>query len=842
MSFRSRTAKVLPDAQSARTVERRQHLGRVSRRSLARRERGERGYVLVMTSIVLPVLVLFIAMATDVTFLYARSVQLQRIADTAALAGVTRMPRAPEARAIAIDMAKRNGAVTATAGVTVTAEPAKSSNRRLTVTVRDAKIPLFFGRIFKDYWDVTKSATAEYVSNIPLGSKLNVIGNGNLDGAEAQNFWLAVSGPCQAKELGDQISTRYDGNSINATTTPGNNLASGVNYNRYARLCDWDPTAASTSDNTNASLATRTQVITDQKATVASTAGVDLFPELTKNLDYNPQGYNLIVDVPCKPLVAGGDPPPPPCDPSDLLESDLTIQVFDPVFDPDSLQRFLAPSVVGTIKPVKPDTYSVLKGAVTSHCDSTTAGSDGCLLFPGAVTAVNARAAQLGTEPAEVTVATDFRIYKPNSTPTEYTDDDPYLVDHPATTPNRLGLGAPFITSAEDGKVLRFGSCVAYSDAWMKPGKPLDSSWVITDTNNDYVPDSGGGDVTSYVPQNAADPSFESPANCQVNSAQWRTLAVIKAGTAPKGQFRVNVRTVSSPSSYGSNAFSLRAYSGAAYATCAVAGCPSVSGDNTMGVFASVPQVASFYLAKLSPPLLYRNKTVNLHLWDIGEGGNQIEVLQPLDDPTTCSSAPSGVYCPAGFDWQIDNPGFNDTSTGTADALGTGVVEYTDPCFKEGTTGAVFLSISGRWDTPTPSTSTCGGPTPAVIATREGFAPRKLVAASEGNPSSVSPCTRNNPDGSLSASGTLIQCPNGLFNDRSVLLRIKIPNDYGCKAGTGTSTVVCVETDVVPGDGWWKIRYTPNGKSWAAGTYQPLTDRTTWQVDLQGDPVRLVDP
>ncbi len=62
------------------------------------------------------------------------------------------------------------------------------------------------------------------------------------------------------------------------------------------------------------------------------------------------------------------------------------------------------------------------------------------------------------------------------------------------------------------------------------------------------------------------------------------------------------------------------------------------------------------------------------------------------------------------------------------------------------------------------------------------------------------------------------------FNDRLLSIEMTIPDDYGLDA-LGNEVPL-------PDDGWWKIRYTSD-----TGV---VTDRTTWTVQLIGDPVRIV--
>ena len=68
---------------------------------------NERGFVAVTTALLLVILLLFMAMAIDVAIWFYRGAQLQRTADAAALAGVTRMPKFDSAETVAKDIAAK---------------------------------------------------------------------------------------------------------------------------------------------------------------------------------------------------------------------------------------------------------------------------------------------------------------------------------------------------------------------------------------------------------------------------------------------------------------------------------------------------------------------------------------------------------------------------------------------------------------------------------------------------------------------------------------------------------------------------------------------------------------
>jgi Flp pilus assembly protein TadG len=837
-----------------RSVSRRQdkRLGRLHARLVARRE--EKGYVMVMTAILLPLLLMLVSAATDVTYFYARNVEVQRLADSAALAGVVRMPNFPDAKRIANRMATQNGAKSGTDDMTVTVDTVKGTNRQLRVTVRDANVELFFGSLIKDRWDITKSATAEYVSNIPLGSVLNQIGTGDLTATSgtvgaglrpsSQNFWLTVHGPCAAKEQGDQVSTRYDGTWFNTSLDPAS-FPQNVPANRFRRICDYK-----TPISADPAIATTEQIT--QLAKEQSDAPDGLFPGVSLNREHDPEGYNYIVDVPCSNGFAA------PCPDNDKISTPVNIDVFDPVFGPDSLQT----QGTGGTKKIKPDGYGVLRllaAGCTPTASNTVVGLDACKgILPGGADPGQVR-------PSDVRVTTEFRVYAADNSPVDTTDDK--ALELKLIEADSVFDGTnPDKTSAPKS-VARFKSCVNATDWWMD-----DNGVQAADANKDYIPDTEPTTVPRIervVPAGAD----ERDAHCDRNSVQWRTLISLPAGSV-RGRYRVNVRTASAPSSFGMNAFSLRASFGATPAATDVAtfgwchgvvpgtNCPSVSGDSTMSVSASVPAVSEFYLAQLAPARLFRGKTIVLQLWDIGEGGSKIELLRPVAGNSQCIApgaaetvsdpVPNSVYCTQNFNWSIKDPGLNglDPSsnlTAASSALSPTADPMGDNCTGSGKEEEYFLTVSDDWDNSLKNpeiTTNCKSSFPTLmLKSRSGFSSskfNKIVPATAGSGKCADDVT--NP--------AQVNCRSGRFNDRLVSIEVQIPSTYGCKEGTGTSAAnQCDESApfVLPSNGWWKIRYTPlTANSGEVCTQSnssgclPITDATTWSVNLIGDPVHLV--
>jgi hypothetical protein len=97
----------------------------------------------------------------------------------------------------------------------------------------------------------------------------------------------------------------------------------------------------------------------------------------------------------------------------------------------------------------------------------------------------------------------------------------------------------------------------------------------------------------------------------------------------------------------------------------------------------------------------------------------------------------------------------------------------------------VTFSWSTPCDPPTPPTGGCSGTTAALDVSGTGTQPGPNRASTSR------------------------------YNDRTITLRVPLPADFG----------------VYGGRTWWKIRYSVGSSP---------TDRTTWSVVIEGDPVHLV--
>jgi hypothetical protein len=117
----------------------------------------------------------------------------------------------------------------------------------------------------------------------------------------------------------------------------------------------------------------------------------------------------------------------------------------------------------------------------------------------------------------------------------------------------------------------------------------------------------------------------------------WDDMCVIPA-SAPSGQYILGVKNKGSGSEFGINAYGVMAsYANNIGATCdsrTDSTCPKVAGKNWISIYASVASsTATFYLAEISQQ--YAGKTLQITLFDPGEGGKTIKILDPSGNPAT---------------------------------------------------------------------------------------------------------------------------------------------------------------------------------------------------------------
>jgi hypothetical protein len=191
---------------------------------LVRNEDEDKGAALPFVAAILLLLIGISAFAVDLGWLYLNGTRLQRAADSSALAGVVFLPgdmtnvvnkAVDGANANGWDIGEVNGSPIGGGGPDELAWQALADNK-LEVTLATT-VPTFFLKVLGiDTFDITRTATAEYVKPVPIGSPDPCFGIGNtgIQGGDcnpstAQRFWAAVSGPYTNKWNGDAFATRW---------------------------------------------------------------------------------------------------------------------------------------------------------------------------------------------------------------------------------------------------------------------------------------------------------------------------------------------------------------------------------------------------------------------------------------------------------------------------------------------------------------------------------------------------------------------------------------------------------------------------------------------------------
>ncbi|MGZ4718135.1 MAG: pilus assembly protein TadG-related protein, partial [Acidimicrobiales bacterium] len=162
------------------------------------RTKGEQGFVLAMTALMIVPLIIFTAFAVDLGAWYGQAAKMQRAADAASLAGVVQLPDKVKAVAAAEDTLAKNGfaytCVTAPAtGPCVVSYPS-GAGQQMNVALQTSASQ-YFSKIVLKSETLNRDATAVYNLKIPLGSPSNVFGNDPTRSGTQPNLWAAINGP-----------------------------------------------------------------------------------------------------------------------------------------------------------------------------------------------------------------------------------------------------------------------------------------------------------------------------------------------------------------------------------------------------------------------------------------------------------------------------------------------------------------------------------------------------------------------------------------------------------------------------------------------------------------------
>lgn len=591
------------------------------RSSLIATERGQRdrGYVLVEFAVLLVPLLLMVSLSVDVGSWYNRVSDLQKAADAAALAGVVWLPDEAKAETYALAAAARNGFVDGVDGIDITVAPV--GERRLRVTISDDDVDSFFyqnlgGRSI----DLARSGTAEYVLPVPLGSPRNYFGTGALlGGADAELLYQSVNPACTSKINGDRYQSTH-----------------------YGPLSDGGATLSSCSTTPS-------------------------------NSEYRTRGYELYIEAP------------------EDRTADIDVLLYDARYSDASVtwQVETGESCVTTPDWTGPSTSSTSNITITGPAEYQTKSSSWSdwsstqtLTWPSTYTFRRDR----------IRYRTGAMTWTPSSGWTEPSGTTSITINGAAqyqtktssggswSSTTNLAAGSSYTHPRRDRIRYRLGTAPTalstttctptytnYSDPKIDSKRQSgDESFTYTLYAPDSTPfdDSDNPAVPGCSTTFAANTAFDATYDDYLGSRRWNKLCTISHDDTVMAAGRYIMRVTNgapgTATADGSNQWGMVArYQGAAgNGLCDGRSddlCPRVYGRDAISVYANTSSAsASFFLAEI--PDYHVGKTLELELWDPGEGGSQIEILQPdgADSWTTKS-----------FSWQSFNNDGSDHSSGS---------------------------------------------------------------------------------------------------------------------------------------------------------------------------------
>lgn len=182
-------------------------------RSLIRKAwKRESGAAMALVASMLVVLMGVAALSADVAWFYLNASRIQRSADAAALGGVVWLPNsAGTANSTAADIAFRNGYDGADPDITVNSGVVPGQINQLQVEI-EAIVPTFFGKVLGfDTMTISRTAIAEFIPPLRLGSPSNKFGNDpscySSNPNCAGNFWANIHGKQTDTVFGDAYSS-----------------------------------------------------------------------------------------------------------------------------------------------------------------------------------------------------------------------------------------------------------------------------------------------------------------------------------------------------------------------------------------------------------------------------------------------------------------------------------------------------------------------------------------------------------------------------------------------------------------------------------------------------------
>ncbi|MHB8890692.1 MAG: pilus assembly protein TadG-related protein [Candidatus Limnocylindrales bacterium] len=759
----------------------------------------ESGQVVVIFAGAMLVLVALCAVVVDVAWYWTNNLRMQRAADAAALAGVVWLPgNTGTAYSVAIAEAAKNGYPNGVGGYTITPVQDPTNTRRLNVTIA-GPVGTFFARaVGLNSWPARRTARADYVLPVPMGSPDNYYGVGyyvkpettttshtTYSHSSGDSGWLAAGAAASGGSWADPVNATVlangtGGNDNQYATEDTDNQAQAWNTFRLLNTTGpppADPRPRIPLLNANQTLAIDAIEVrlTDvglggSGNTADCRIGVDLNWNAGGGSSWSDQVLSGRVtsrwwdgDNPSTDLTVGSNSNMTAWGTHDWSREEL---------GNTSLQVRLTwvRADCAATRTVKLDLLEIrvhytVTTATTTTTTTTVLVEDALVPPPpgqaaitrpqkfwGAMQSQGAPSIQGDAFMTKYDRRTSILNAVGGSDPDayyDYTNYYNYAVEIPAggggnvwvfdpgfcDATTTAGTGENWTVGGDNGYSTR-QPVSAYFDLWDTQETMLDLSddTLVVGTGSTYRRLSGQDHVIYDL---LGVSTTYGIADCSSASGHYGWVQIASGLAA--GTYRIHsYSTDTSSLNDQNNTTALNAF---AFYASSTSGSPRIYGLGAMEAYVRLPrnQVSEFYLAQIDA--VHAGKTVVINLWDPGDTGNLSASLRIL--------APTGTgFTPAQFDYQ-----------GTPGAHGA------KPC-----------------------------------ATRSGTGVYSVVTNAGYN--------------------------NSYYNGCWLTIEVQLPSDYSAPVDPASGE-----------DGWWKIQYTMGNQSGSGAT-----DLTTWKVDIRGNPVHLITP
>ena len=193
----------------------------------------EKGAILPFVAFLLVLLLGLASFAVDLGWFYLNSVRIQRAAESAALAGVIHMPQAYSTKAepTAVQVAATNGYVDGIDGASIAVADGLTwgEPNQIEVEISDTVDTFLLRALGRQNQTITRSAVAEYIPPLPLGSPESQFGNScdpNEPGCTSQpNFWANIHGKYTTTRMGDAYSSYCEDGEPNGDASCDENVS-----------------------------------------------------------------------------------------------------------------------------------------------------------------------------------------------------------------------------------------------------------------------------------------------------------------------------------------------------------------------------------------------------------------------------------------------------------------------------------------------------------------------------------------------------------------------------------------------------------------------------------------